>query len=359
MGKWVGGLVVLVALGLGAFAVVRHRRLSRELVDEVIAMSAPRPRLVHREPAIDSTFEAQLVPLLDAPPAWGAFSPSAPEALQLNLRDVGDGRLPFEKLDPVAAADAALTRPWVEKLMACSRASATGGVDGFGPFADWDHPRMQVSWYVPLLRWGALEVRRHLAGGDPRAALRWCADLMANARDVALARGLLGLGIATTTARGLAAPCEDALRAVPSAERAEFHAEFERVLGSMPSVAEVLRHEQALMGLMLFGRHLTAVDVARVPLVARPSVGTLAEAEPLRRFGLYLTWGDYHRSMRTLIDAADAPDRDPRFRAELADVGVVQRLLGETPSTTFLEMAQRHDELRTLLERLSRPLPAD
>ena len=350
-----GRIVLRVGLAVAAvFAALlgavawRNHTLGERLVEDVRRLSADWPRPVHRQPAGEGTFQSCLGPLLDAAPDGGLLELPRPDAGAELIAGVRDGSLPVEALGPERRAEVQRLLPWVDGVLACTRAPAHGDAPGLGLFADWEHPRQKAGVLLvsATQRVVLLALREELARGDHHGALDRCADLLALARDMARDRGLIGSMMASSMAKQAGPGCAAAVERVDDGARRRFLAELAAVRVAWPTFTSTMEAERAEMQVMAFGRFLSVSQAARLTENAQglasfdwgeEVVGTGSRAV------LWLSWSTFLARHDRLAASATSATRDADLAAVDEEFDVLAWLLSQPSFLGWIGFAHRLD----------------
>jgi hypothetical protein len=337
-----------VVAGVGVVLLLAHpwlerRRVSRQLVDDVVAVSAlPFERPSHRgRPGP----EASVIECLKGSLPDGGF-PRAPLGFTNALQDGG------------ATVDGGST--WLEQhasqagvVRRCLEAPRVGNFEEFGCLAGPSFATLPGS--MAWLHGGAV------GAVDGGAALEACLDAAALERDAPMLGGLLGAMLSGLSARSTTEPCLRALsRASPEARRAAAEV-LSRLAEGQATFSNVLRLERSTATVSIFGGALAASDVARLPMTARACVGSLSGADASDRLKMWLLLPSYGQKMAYLIERSktDPLLESAAVRGVLADQSPMERLVGDDAIPTWPGFARRFANierklaaLRTLVEVL-------
>jgi hypothetical protein len=336
------GVVLLVARPW-----VEQRRVSRQLVDDVVAVSAlsfERPS--HRGV---SGSEASVIECLKGSLPGAGFA-RAPLGFMSALRDGGA---------PVDGGHA-----WLEQhashaavVRRCLEAPRVGNFEEFGCLGG---PSFDVKANLPAsmawLHGGAVGA---VDGGAPLEA---CLDAAALERDAPALGGLVGAMLSGLSARSTTEPCLRALsRASPEARRAAAEV-FSRVAEGQTTFSSILRLERATATVSIFGGALAPTDVARLPMTARACVGSLSGADASDRLKMWLLLPSYGQKMASFIELSktDPLLESAAVRGVLADQSLMEKLVGDQDSISnwpgfarrFANVERKLAALRTLVEVL-------
>lgn len=364
--RWGAVVALAIVVSLALVVVWNTRSRGERLVADVTRLSAFRARPVHREPVLPvRTFQECVAPLLDAQPDAGTFELTRSAAFSEQVALVTDGGAPYASLPDDVKADANRLEPWVEAVVACTRAPGHGDAEGLGLFAGWTHPRQMgpLNLMSTVPRLVRLELRAALARGDVRAAREHCSDSLALARDLVHDRGLVGgMGFASITA--LITPgCVSALEASDAEGRSDFLRELRAIRGSTPTFRDILESERAQMQVVLFGALLSEGQLARLSSNARSLADTPLGSSSASKLTLALMWKSYLTRLDRMIEACGSSTRDAELAAVEQEVSLLDWLDGDGPRGSFVAFAQRYDaglramaELETAARRLE-PAP--
>ncbi len=344
----------LVAVGVAAATllglVVRNHRLADALVDDVLRLSEPRPRPVHRGVPVGTTYGACLGPLLDENSDAGVFYVGQPEALRNAIDDVIDGGARFADLPARVQEDVATVTPWLDRALACTLAPATGGDNAdLGMFTSWEpNPRGSTPfWAFNQARIAAVAIRADLERGDAERALARCADVLAMLRDSVPEKGLMGAMHGDFSVRVLAQPCGAAVEAAPPSALRQFVEEVRIVRSGFVDFAELMELERVQVQFLFFGGELSSGQRARLS----PTAQRGAQQPPLvdrgwyQRPVLWLSWPGVETRLRRLGEAARSPDRAHLFE-QFDQPTVFERLIFsgiESPPGEWERFAQRYE----------------
>lgn len=365
------GLVVVGVAALVARVAIQNERRGAALVAEVLELSKDKPRPVHRAPELEGTFEECVAPFVDAVADGGALAPatntfrfgSAPKEVQDDLGRGLDGGVPFRNLTQRVQQDFATLESWAGGVADCSRMRSVGMglLEGMGPFGEWGHPRERAGFVVQTAsKVNTLGIRKATQSGNPAVAVQRCADLLANGRDLALDRGLVGAMFAKAIAGISEQSCGAAVAISDSDALRRFLDELAIIRRGQMTFGQVLRMERVQMQLRMFGRFLPADGLARLPRSARADIfkEQVWNSSYPRVIALFFWWGGYLHQLDRMIVAADTPQRDAVF-AELGEhPSLVESFLSDgLVDTGWPLLAARHnDTTRTmdLLESIAR-----
>ncbi len=353
LGRWSAAVAVLaVALPVVHFQ-LRDRRLSKRLVDGVIERSKDHPRPVAGEPT-GTSFEACLVPVLDAAPDGGIFGYGAPRAAEDAVKAAMEGRPPPEDAGVDVWAELDATLPWIDRVLACTRAPAIGEAPGLGPFVIYGPRDSALGRYESSAgKCVALSALRGLRGEDSEVALRRCGEVLALARDAALDRGLIGAMVGAAMARASVLSCARLLAAAPKDDALRFAASLRVVRAGTPTFADILATETLQMQLMGWGQNLTQVDFERLPVNAQGLARTVSTLDDsaLPRLARYLSWGDFARRLEEMRKVATLPTRDAELDRLVAEQTVWERVADEASlGVSFSDFADRYDAVSSALD---------
>lgn len=349
MRRVVGGVAGLVLLVFGVIAGnvwSRSKRLGDALVEAANARSQDFARPVHRQPAVGTTFQACLGPVIDSVPDAGLFAFTGKADADV-VRDVLDGRAEFAQLSTATVTalhhDVALAR----EALACSRAPMLGDAPGLGPFAGWQHPRQRRSPQLQINKLALLEAQELLRDGHADEALELCGDVWAFSRDLVYDEGLIGAMLCTAMVQRSMQTCSLAVDRASAAAKSRFLAELVEVRRGLPSFADVLDTERVEGQLIGWGDFLSERQLRQLPANARELASesnVSDESHPVGSAARWLYWSEAVDTGRRLSSAARLPTRRTAVASIDAEHSVLKALVNaDTPESAMLGYMLRYD----------------
>lgn len=346
LAAWAAVLGPALALGLWAAGRQRVSDLEERLVRDANAtFGVARPRPIHRQPAEPGTLSERLARHLPA--------------VRAQVDGLGTGTMPsarrlLEAGEPAPSAVLAAAerlRDPLREILAGTRAAAA---DLPAELVELRlAPAIQMTDLLSAGTFAAVEARRELEHGDPRAASTWCADGMALARDTALAApGMLGRVTSSRIIAGLTFPCAEVLQALP--ERRGLAAQLRAVRDGFPTLADTLQNE-ALLGELSFTVGVLSPEAsARLSPTARAlAAGGAPPSSAFHRWYIRDGWRGFRASLDDGIRAAAVDDElDRELALERAGRVGTRRWINVMPQIALPDWSRYVRRIDAALRRL-------
>lgn len=306
-------VVALLVVGAAAAWRVRRDRLSRALVDDVLASAnAVRPRPVVVGPSVDGGSARGCALAVEArQPKLVWFGASPPDA-GVTVGQVLRGERDAAALPAGVWTELDAHLAWAEELVACAQLESPRSP---GEYLAADPKSFVHTQPQKLL---AADGLRALDGGVP-SSLRRCAQVVALGAETS-AKGLVGAMLGVHAAKIASPWCARAIRAAQPEALEPFEGQLLRARQAFWPYADTLRTERDVMLLSLFRESLTPEQYARLPARFAADLadwGLSYEQPLLARWITEAAWPTLAERFEEQIAAAaePAPTQAARFAA--------------------------------------------
>lgn len=325
-------------------------RFEKALVEDYTEhgpLTGPRPS--HVAPATPGTVgealdRALLSPRPPLPPTW----------VRRELQECLDGQgLANGALPPGCAEVAEAQRAWALAVLASARAADSTlptRLEGDGSASPAQAPLVRLEAQAVAV--GALEARRAAGGGRADAALEWCADGLALARDVARWRGWPGVLTAAHWTMLLTPPCAEALDAATRPAKRRFAQAVDTIAAGLPGEERVHRLAVAARLTQLHGATFSDATLEALPPLV--SAGIRRRSPNAPRFVKLEHQRQFVSDAAALRGTLEAVGKGPAARAAAFERAVERLSAGPRPRELRLdEVMVRFDRLQVLLAVLA------